>query len=105
MNRKQYVAHIQRRHKEAGDITERKSKDYTGDGDPFDSFTIPSSAAGIRPEEYLIALMTMKLVRVRAILTEGKANFESAGDSLLDISNYALILDAFIESKNKRKTK
>lgn len=100
MNRDQYVAHVQGRHKEAGELTARKSKDYTGDvADPFDTYTIPAATAGITPEQYLISLIAMKLVRVRTLTSAENTNFESVSDSLLDISNYALILDALIESK------
>ncbi len=83
-------------------MSARKSQDYTGDGDPFDSFTVSAAVMGTTPEKYIIGLISMKLVRIRSVLEQGRANNESLEDSCLDISNYALILDALIASKKKK---
>ncbi len=80
MTRQEYSDHITKRHAEAAALSARKSKAYTGDGDPFDSFTVSAGAAGITPEQYLIAIMTMKLIRARSLLETGTVDFESIGD-------------------------
>lgn len=105
MNRQEYSDHVTRRHQEAAELSARKSRAYTGDGDPFDSFTVSAAVAGTTPEKYIIGLMAMKLVRLRSLLESGTVDFESTGDTCLDISNYSLILDALLESKkNKHDT-
>lgn len=99
MTRQEYTDHVERLHLEAVALNRKKSQDYTGTSDPFDTFTQTSIIAGIKPEQYLLGLLAMKLVRIRTVLEAEHVNFESVTDSCIDVSNYALILDAYITSK------
>ena len=105
MTRDKYLHHIKKTHADAAELAVKKSSDYTGDGDVFDSWTIPAQVAGITPEKYLIALMSMKLIRIRSVLDKGTQNFESLTDSCIDISNYAVILDALVLAKKEEKSR
>lgn len=85
-------------HKENLTILEQKNADYSGvETDPFRNFKA-CNMYGITTEQGLLVRMSDKMMRISNLLTkEAKVKDESIKDSLKDLSNYALILLAYID--------
>ena len=79
--------------KEAAELKERKSKDYQGgmwteeDYFPFGH------------QSYLHMIHT-KYLRIRSVAEQEDTNFESLGDSLVDMINYCAMYAAWLENKD-----
>jgi hypothetical protein len=78
--------------KEAIELKERKSKDYQGsqfteeDYFPFGNLSF-------------IHMLHTKMLRIRSVAEQdGKQNFESLSDSLIDLINYAAMMAAYVEN-------
>mgnify|MGYP003643873178 CR=1 FL=1 len=84
--------------KAAIELKEQKSKDYQGaqfteeDYFPFGNLSF-------------IHMLHTKMLRIRSVAEQdGKQNFESLSDSLIDLINYAAMMAAYVEN-NTASTK
>lgn len=80
-------------HNECVEICKKKNGDYATDADPFKNFRA-SEVFGIDSNDAIIVRMSDKLMRVSNVIRNGEAKVqdESVLDTLMDLSNYALIL-------------
>lgn len=100
MDQKQFLKRLEELHMGCVEISRAKNSDYANVDDPFYNFRA-SAAFGIDVGKGIIVRMTDKLSRISNLLTrDAKVKDESILDTLSDLSNYALILRAFIESEN-----
>jgi len=83
-------------------IARAKNADYAGaDSDPFANFTRVELLGIATTEQGFLTRMTDKLCRINNILKSGKTHVkdESIKDTLRDLSNYSLLLVAYLEWK------
>jgi len=102
MNTVQFLDTIRKYSKEALSLIEKKNDDYAGCYDsPFRNFDNSADIAGITSEQGLLVRMGDKLLRAGNILNTSHISVkeESIKDTLLDLSNYALILATRIKDK------
>jgi len=89
---------VEQYHKDNLAILKQKNADYSGaNNDPFKNFKA-CNLYGITTEQGLLVRMSDKMMRVSNLLTkDNEVKDESIKDTLKDLSNYALILLAYIE--------
>lgn len=82
------------------DIATKKNKDYSG-AMPFQNFMLVEHLGAADAETGVLVRMCDKVSRISNLLKSGEAAVldESIHDTLLDLANYALILDALIAYK------
>lgn len=78
------------------ELKQRKSKDYQGN-----QFT---------EEDYFpfghhsyIHMLHTKMLRIRSVADQGRPNFESLEDSLIDLINYAAMYAAWVDNNKAKK--
>lgn len=84
------------------EITKAKNSDYTGDSDdPFKNFTLVESFGCVTAEQGFFTRMTDKMARISSFIKQGTliVKDETVEDTLLDLSNYCLILICYLRSK------
>lgn len=86
----------------------KKGNDYAG-ADRLSNFKLAGSITGISGQLNCLNLIATKVARLGVLLHTNKVNYESVSDSLLDLANYAVLLDQLetdakesIKSKNKK---
>ena len=102
MNTTQFLDIIKKYSKEALSLIEKKNKDYANCYDSqFRNFDNSANIAGITPEQGLLVRMGDKLLRAGNIINKQEISVkeESIKDTLLDLSNYALILATRIKDR------
>lgn len=78
----------------------KKSKDYATDVDVLSNFKLAGSICQLTPEQNCLSLIATKVARLGVLLQGKIPNNESIQDSVLDLANYAVLLDMIIsESK------
>lgn len=92
------------KHKEILDsiskITEAKNHDYAWELDPFKNFKLCEHLGICSVEEWILVRMTDKVSRISNLLhKENKVQGESTIDSLIDLSNYCIILSIYLWTK------
>ena len=80
-----------------------KNADYTGEVNPFKNFDNVETICNVSSEKGILIRMCDKMTRIGNLLEKKeRVSDESIEDTLLDLSNYALILLARIkERKNE----
>lgn len=79
----------------------KKNADYAKGDDPFRNFKA-SEFVGVPVERGMLVRMMDKMARVANSLDqELQVKDETVADTLTDLANYAVILKAYLESKNK----
>jgi hypothetical protein len=87
------------------DTATRKNQDYCGkneENDPFSNFKLASilSNGRLSVEDSIFTRLADKIARVGTLLSQdAQVNDESIQDTLGDLSNYALILSNYLDSK------
>jgi hypothetical protein len=77
-----------------------KRQDYSEDTDVMSNFKVAGDLSGLGSAMECLALISMKVARLSALLSEGKSpNHESMQDSLVDLANYAFLLSAIISEE------
>ncbi len=79
-----------------------KNSDYTGESvNPFSNFSCVEKLGITTTEIGLLTRMTDKFCRIASLVKKGsfQVRDESIEDTLLDLSNYSLLLAAYIASK------
>jgi hypothetical protein len=87
----------------------KKGNDYAG-ADRLSNFKLAGSITGISGQLNCLNLIATKVARLGVLLHTNKVNYESVSDSLLDLANYAVLLDQLETderqiNKNSRKVK
>lgn len=88
------------------ETTKAKNADYTGGSeDPFANFIRVESLGICATEIGFLTRMTDKLCRIISFAKAGtlQVKDESVTDTLIDLSNYCILLAGYLESKKGRK--
>ncbi len=97
MNNLDFLEKIESYHKENLALLKQKNSDYSASNDPFRNFEA-CNLYNISTEQGLLVRMSDKMMRISNLLTKtNEVKDESIKDSLKDLSNYALILLAYID--------
>lgn len=80
----------------------KKSEDYANE-DRLSNFKLAGTIAGGSAEINCLNLIATKVARLGVLLNSGKApNNESILDSVLDLANYAVLLNMILIDKNEQ---
>ena len=106
INQEEFIKELEELHMKCVEISKAKNADYSSTHDALSNFKVVSTL-GIDPRAGLIVRMTDKLARLSNLMLnvpEGKqaVRDESIEDTLLDLSNYAIILAIY--NKYEQKT-
>ncbi len=102
MTREEYFKYFEDTTAKMLDISKRKSNDYTGHkADPFANFRSVETLGICSVETGFLTRMNDKMSRAVSLLSGTKAmvSDESITDTLLDLSNYCILLTAYLASK------
>ena len=88
--------------KKIGELHDKKQEDYGTDGDPFANVRA-SRDFGVPPWIGALIRLHDKVVRLKQFAKKGKLANESAKDSMMDISVYALIAYVLYEEEEEGK--
>lgn len=79
-------------------LMEKKNVDYSNGGDPFHNFRM-STLLHVPPAKGVLIRMQDKISRIVSFLDRGdlKVKEESIRDTIVDLINYAVILEGMIE--------
>lgn len=83
-------------------IMSEKNADYTGfNKDPFFNFSTVEYLGIARTEQGFLTRMTDKLLRLTTFVKQGhlKVNDEKVEDTLMDLSNYCILMLAYLKGK------
>lgn len=80
-----------------------KNHDYATGEDPFLNFRA-SQHVGVDPKRGILVRMMDKMSRVGNLLDKPAAVNESLSDTLLDIANYANLLNALLHEEEDRRS-
>lgn len=90
------------------EICQAKNSDYAGSGevaDPFANFRRVEFLGVATTEQGFLTRMTDKMSRLASLLhpssTGAKVKDESIADTLIDLSNYSLLLAAYLREKKE----
>ena len=81
----------------------KKGGDYAKEIDVLSNFKLAGSICGLTAEQNCLSLIATKVARLGVLLynTEKVPNNESIRDSILDLANYAVLLDMLVGEKEK----
>lgn len=80
-----------------------KSEDYATDVDVLSNFKLAGSICQLTPEQNCLSLIATKVARLGVLLQGKIPNNESIQDSVLDLANYAVLLDMIISENSEKK--
>lgn len=101
-----FLRELEMLHMKCVAISRAKNADYATAGDPFLNFKA-ATGLGIAPEDGILVRMSDKMSRVANLIRKARTGQsaavadESIFDTLLDLSNYAIILALYLDH-NKR---
>jgi len=101
MNRDQFLEHDKKLSEQAHALMERKNDDYANSEYAFANFK-HSEIAGVPMELGVIVRMSDKMSRIANLIKkggEGSVKEESMRDNIMDLKNYAGILDGILVDK------
>lgn len=80
-------------------MLEAKGCDYAADADEFSNFKAVGALTGLSPQQIMLVMIGIKLMRLANLLGNGKtpAN-EPVSDSAIDQANYVELMAAFADS-------
>lgn len=100
MNRAQYLEFHKQLCEEARSLSERKNRDYAGNGgeQPFANFERCQTMGICTTERGFLVRMTDKMSRLSSFCESGflSVNDESVRDTVMDLINYSALFLAFI---------
>lgn len=82
----------------------KKGGDYAKEIDVLSNFKLAGSICGLTAEQNCLSLIATKVARLGVLLynIEKVPNNESIRDSILDLANYAVLLDMLVGEKEKQ---
>lgn len=79
------------------EIMLKKGNDYSNT-DRLSNFKLGGAIIGLSAEMQALALISTKVARLGNLLqTQREPNYESLRDTLIDLANYAILLDMIVE--------
>lgn len=79
----------------------KKGNDYAN-SDRLSNFKLAGTICGLSPEQNCLSLIATKVARLGVLLQQNKIpNNESISDTILDLANYALLLDMLVNEKKR----
>ncbi len=83
-----------------------KSQDYATDTDTLSNFKDTAAICGLQPRQIVLTMIAIKVARLGVLLNkeDGPIN-EPIADSILDLANYAILLDMVIAETDIFTTK
>lgn len=82
------------------EIMNSKGDDYANE-DRLSNFKLAGEISQISPEQQCLSLIATKVARLGVLLNNKKPQHESIRDSVIDLANYALLLDMLITDAEK----
>lgn len=99
MTKEEQQAHIESFIQKMKEALSSKGNDYANE-DRLSNFKLAGNICGLTPEQNCLSLIATKVARLGVLLKDGKrANNESISDSLLDLANYAVLLDQIVDER------
>jgi hypothetical protein len=82
-----------------------KGNDYAGNKDRLANFNRAGAITGTSPEINCLSLIATKVARLGVLLnSEARPENEAVRDSVLDLANYSVLLDAILLDKQVQNT-
>lgn len=101
MTREKQEAHFDAFVQKQRETLLRKGNDYSSI-DRLSNFKLAGSICGLTPEQNCLSLIATKVARLGVLLGGKVPNNESIQDSILDLANYAVLLDMIISDKEEK---
>lgn len=104
MTKQEYIEFVEGLFKQKLEVTKAKNADYTGNSeDPFANFTAVEALGICSAEVGFLVRMVDKIMRTNSFVQKGvlEVKDEKINDTLSDLSNYADLLQGYIESKRR----
>ena len=96
MKKQEQEEHFDRMVSAMKDTLIKKGNDYANE-DRLSNFKKAGSICGLKPELNCLSLIATKVARLGVLLnSENSPNNESIRDSILDLANYAVLLDMIV---------
>jgi hypothetical protein len=105
MNKEEYLKFHEHCCTRMIDITKKKNHDYAGEGtDPFKNFRQVEHLGVCSVEQGFLTRMSDKMSRITTFVQKGilQVSDESVDDTILDLSNYCILMLGYIESKREK---
>ena len=108
MNRERLLKNHERLCTTALNLMKRKNHDYAGRGgeSPFANFTRCEAMGICTTEQGFLVRMTDKMSRLSSFIEAGtlQVKDESVEDTILDIINYAVLFQSFLQEKKEKQS-
>lgn len=103
MNREQQEKHLEYIFSKMREIMLKKGNDYATQ-DRLSNFKLAGNICGISPEVQCLSLIATKVARLSVLLhSQNEPNNESISDSIIDLINYAALLDMLLSDKEENR--
>ena len=106
MNKEEQTKHFGEITSKMKEILFKKGNDYANT-DRLSNFKLAGSICGMTAELNALNMIATKVARLGVLLqnTDKAPNNESIRDSILDLANYAVLLDMIVSEKEVKKEK
>ncbi len=102
MNLTQQKAHLTAFQEKMSSVLSSKGGDYAN-LDRLSNFKLAGAICGLTAEQNCLSLIATKVARLGVLLKGAEPNNESVRDSVLDLANYAVLLDMILSDKPPRR--
>lgn len=100
MNREQFLEELKKNYDNNIEISRKKNSDYANSDDPFKNFKLCEQLGVCSTETGMMVRLCDKVSRTSNLLNrDNEVDDEKIGDTLSDLSNYAMILKIYLEQK------
>lgn len=101
MTREKQEAHFEAFVQKQREVLLRKGNDYSANENRLSNFWLAGAICQLSPEQNCLSLIATKVARLGVLLGGKTPNNESIQDSVLDLANYAVLLDMIISEKQQ----
>lgn len=102
MNLQQQIKHFEQFTAKQKETLLKKGNDYASE-DRLSNFKRAGSIINLTPEQNCLSLIATKVARLGVLLNSKEmAQNEPIRDSILDLANYAILLDALLEDRESQ---
>lgn len=98
MTKEEQIEHIRLFTDRMKGLLESKGNDYSND-DRLSVFKLTAVLCHTTPEKVVLDKIITKVMRLSNLLSKGQPNHESIDDTIIDLVNYAVLLDQIIKEK------
>jgi len=103
MTREKQEAHFEAFVNKQREVLLRKGNDYSANENRLSNFQLAGAICQLTPEQNCLSLIATKVARLGVLLQGKVPNNESIQDSVLDLANYAVLLDMIISENPNAK--